>query len=73
MSAFFITIAVVLFLLFIVPVWLWLHYSTKRRTLSRQDIERLHQLVQQSQRMQQRIATLEAILDVEDPNWRDQP
>lgn len=71
----FLTIVSLIFLVFILPVWLWLHYSKKNNSgqgsqLTENEVQRLIQLAEQSSRMQQRIKTLEDILDAEHPNWR---
>lgn len=71
----FLTIVSLIFLVFILPVWLWLHYSKKNNQgqgsqLTENEVQRLIQLAEQSSRMQQRIKTLEDILDAEHPNWR---
>lgn len=74
MSYVFLSLLLIFFIIFILPFWLWLHYSKKndgqRSQLTENEIQRLVQLAEQSQRMQQRIKTLEDILDVEHPNWR---
>ena len=56
MSALFLAIPLTIFVLFVLPIWLWLHYSNRssRGELSQSE----HQ-------------ALEAILDAEHPNWRE--
>ncbi|EKT62550.1 envelope stress response membrane protein PspB [Providencia burhodogranariea] len=70
----FLFLVLIVFIVFILPFWLWLHYSKKNNgqgsQLTENEIQRLVQLAEQSQRMQQRIKTLEDILDAEHPNWR---
>ncbi|MEE4382839.1 MAG: envelope stress response membrane protein PspB [Pseudomonadales bacterium] len=66
----------VLFLVFVAPVWLVLHYRSKRQQGAElNDAERreLEELGSTAERMAERIATLESILDVEAPGWRDRP
>ncbi|EOX4440453.1 envelope stress response membrane protein PspB [Vibrio alginolyticus] len=73
MSAFFIAGPVIVFLIFVVPLWLFLHYRSKRKTdsaLSSQDLERLQVLSAKAEAMQSRVDTLERILDAESPTWR---
>ncbi|MEA9389392.1 envelope stress response membrane protein PspB [Acerihabitans sp. TG2] len=75
MEALFIVLAIPLtiFVLFVAPVWLWLHYNSQRRqgsVLQAQDSRRLVQLTEEAERMQARIRALEDILDAEHPNWR---
>ncbi|VYU79285.1 envelope stress response membrane protein PspB [Metakosakonia massiliensis] len=73
MSALFLAIPLTLFVLFVLPVWLWLHYNNRssRGELSQSEQQRLAQLTDESRRMRERIQALEAILDAEHPNWRD--
>ncbi|ELY2857740.1 envelope stress response membrane protein PspB [Cronobacter sakazakii] len=74
MSALFLAIPLTLFVLFVLPVWLWLHYSNRsgRDALSQSEQQRLAQLNEDAQRMRERIHALEQILDAEHPNWRNQ-
>lgn len=67
-------VPVVLFVLFVAPVWLILHYRSKRHagsSLSVEERRELEQLADQAERMLDRIETLESILDVEAPGWRE--
>lgn len=69
------TIPLTIFILFVAPVWLWLHYNSSRQQGSRlgqQDAQRLAQLTRDAERMQARIQALEDILDAEHPNWRQE-
>ncbi|EMP4397030.1 TPA: envelope stress response membrane protein PspB [Vibrio parahaemolyticus] len=73
MSAFLIVGPVIVFLIFVAPLWLFLHYRSKRKTdsaLSSQDLERLQVLSEKAEAMQSRVDTLERILDAESPTWR---
>lgn len=73
MSVFIIALPLTLFLLFVAPIWLWLHY-TKRQNggaeLSQNELQRLQQLTLDARKMRERIQALEAILDAEHPQWR---
>lgn len=73
MSALFLAIPLTIFVLFVLPIWLWLHYSNRssRGELSQNEQQRLVGLNAEAQRMRERIQTLEDILDAEHPNWRD--
>ncbi len=66
MSALFLAIPLTIFVLFVLPIWLWLHYR-----LSQSEQQRLLQLTDDVQRMRERIQALEDILDAEHPNWRE--
>ena len=62
------------FLIFIVPLWLFLHYRSKSReqsALTEEERAELQSLAIAAQRMGQRIETLEAILDDDTPEWRN--
>ncbi|HFT7496481.1 TPA: envelope stress response membrane protein PspB [Enterobacter ludwigii] len=73
MSAPFLAIPLTIFVLFVLPIWLWLHYSNRssRGELSQSEQQRLVQLTEQANNMRERIQALEDILDAEHPNWRD--
>ncbi|MGF1910665.1 envelope stress response membrane protein PspB [Vibrio kasasachensis] len=73
MSSFFIAGPLIVFLIFVAPLWLFLHYRSKRKTgsgLSQEDYQRLQTLSERAESMQKRVDTLERILDAESPNWR---
>lgn len=58
----------------VVPLWLLLHYWSKRRASSVNSPDeqaRLQRLSLQAERLLQRVAALEAILDAQSPGWRD--
>lgn len=55
MLAFLIVGPVIVFLIFVAPLWLFLHYRSKRKTdsaLSSQDLERLQVLSEKAEAMQ---------------------
>jgi phage shock protein B len=55
------------------PLWIIFHYITKWKTskgLSTEDEKMLKEIWDSTNRMEDRIKTLERILDVESPNWR---
>lgn len=57
----------------VVPMWLGMHYSAKKRSLAALGDEQaaeLDRLAEAAERMGERIETLEAILDAETPGWR---
>lgn len=63
-----------LFCVFIGPLWLILHYTTKRRQaqgLTHEDEKMLADLWQLASRMESRINALETILDAQVPHWRE--
>ncbi|MEE8496348.1 MAG: envelope stress response membrane protein PspB [Xanthomonadales bacterium] len=55
------------------PLWIVFHYVTKMKTakgLSVEDEKMLSEVWESTNRMEERINTLERILDIEAPNWR---
>lgn len=73
MSMLFLAIPLTLFVLFVLPVWLWLHNNNRgaNGSLTQNEQQRLLQLTDDAKRMRERIQALEAILYAEHPNWRD--
>lgn len=68
-------VPMILFLTVVAPMWLRLHYREKRRQgreLSTEEWNELEQTLQKAEKLEQRIATLERILDENNANWRDQ-
>ncbi|MCC2605509.1 envelope stress response membrane protein PspB [Planctobacterium marinum] len=64
---------IVVFLVIVAPIWLILHYRSKKQLsqgLSEAEIKTLNELARQAEGMADRIKTLEAILDEESPEWR---
>lgn len=62
-----------IFLLLVVPVWLVLHYRSKRHFqtgLSEQALHQLEQSLAQAEQLTARVDTLERLLDQEVPGWR---
>ncbi len=73
MSTFLIAGPLIVFLIFVAPLWLFLHYRSKKSSangLSSEEMQELESLVKRTELMQDRISTLEKILDSESPNWR---
>jgi len=63
----------VVFIIVVLPFWLFMHYRTKQRAesaLSQAERDDLNLLLGNAERMIERIDTLEAILDSESPGWR---
>ena len=55
------------------PLWIVFHYVTKMKTskgLTVEDEKMLSEVWESTNRMEERIKTLERILDIEAPNWR---
>jgi phage shock protein B len=63
----------VLLITICLPLWIIFHYVTKWKTskgLSAEDEKMLSEVWESANRMEERINTLERILDIESPNWR---
>ncbi|MGB5443994.1 MAG: envelope stress response membrane protein PspB [Psychromonas sp.] len=70
----YIAVPLSVFFIFVAPLWLFLHYRSKKQTskgLSTADQERLQALIARTEEMQKRITSLESILDSEAPQWRE--
>jgi len=64
---------VIIFMVIVAPIWLILHYKSKRQVsqgLSEEEYVQLSELSELADTMADRIKTLEAILDAETPDWR---
>ena len=64
----------IIFLIFVAPIWLILHYRSKKQVnqgLMAEDQIALQELAGKAEMMADRIKTLEAILDSEAPEWRN--
>ncbi len=67
------TLAVILLLVIAVPLFIVLHFVTKwkqTREISQDDEQLLEDLWELSQRLEDRLETLEKILDDDMPSWR---
>ena len=63
----------IIFMAFVAPIWIVMHYRSKRQVsqgLSEEEYVQLTELSELADKMADRIKTLEAILDVETPDWR---
>ena len=69
-----IMVPVIIFMLFVAPIWLILHYRSKRQVsqgLSEEEYLQLSELAEMADNMAERIKTLEAILEADSPGWRE--
>lgn len=63
----------IVFMVIVAPLWVWLHYRSKRRAqvaLTESERDNLEALLLKSETMMERIDTLESILDAQTPEWR---
>ena len=67
-------VPLILFMIFVAPIWVIMHYRSKNKIgqgLSDQELLQLNDLAHRAEKMTDRIKTLEAILDAESPKWRE--
>ncbi len=65
---------VIIFMIFVAPIWLIMHYRSKRKVgqgLTADEYRQIQQLADESEKMMARIHTLEALLDEQSPEWRN--
>lgn len=70
----FLTTVAVIFMVIVIPIWLFLHYATRNsanRRLNSKDEALMEELHENARKMEERIHTLERILDADSPNWRN--
>lgn len=63
----------IVFLTVCAPLWIIFHYITKMKTskgLTAEDEKMLTEVWESTKKMEDRIRTLERILDIESPRWR---
>lgn len=68
-----IIVPMILFLIVVAPIWLTMHYRSKRQateSLSAGERDELERLLANAESMRERIETLESILDAQTPDWR---
>ncbi len=73
MSIVLIMVPLCIFLIFVAPLWLFFHYRSQRKSangLTDEDFAKLQALVKKAETLQDRVTTLEKILDSESDNWR---
>ena len=66
----------ILLLTVCLPLWIIFHYVTKMKTakgLTAEDEKMLTEIWESTKKMEERIQTLERILDIESPTWRRRP
>ncbi|MDA0788191.1 MAG: envelope stress response membrane protein PspB [Proteobacteria bacterium] len=67
-------VPLVIFMVIVAPIWIVLHYKSRANVVNglsageRADIE---ELIETANKMAARIESLESILDVESPRWRE--
>ncbi len=68
-------VPMVLFMIFVAPIWIVMHYRSlnrSSRSLCDDDRQALDQMLATADKLNDRIASLESILDADHPSWREQ-
>ncbi len=68
-------VPMVLFMVIVAPIWIVMHYRSvnrSSRSLSDDDRESIDTMLVTVDKLNERIVSLEAILDADHPNWRQQ-
>lgn len=71
----FMFVPTILFLTVVAPIWITMHYRSvnrSSRSLNREDRESIEHMLETVDRLTDRIGALEAILDDDHPQWRQQ-
>jgi phage shock protein B len=71
----FMFVPTILFLLIVAPMWITMHYRSvnrSSRSLNREDKASIEHMLETVDKLSDRIGTLEAILDDDHPQWRQQ-
>ncbi|WP_163930393.1 envelope stress response membrane protein PspB [Paraferrimonas sp. SM1919] len=66
-------VPLIVFMVIVAPLWLILHYRSKKQVgkgFSDEEYQQLNELASRAEKMAERIETLEAILDANSPQWR---
>ena len=71
----FLMVPTILFLVIVAPLWITMHYRSvnrSTRSLNREDRESIEHMLETVDKLTDRIGALEAILDADHPQWRQQ-
>ena len=66
-------VPLILFMVIVAPTWVVMHYRTMSKKLgglTESEHAQLEEMEEIAEKMDQRIRTLESILDAETPDWR---
>lgn len=69
---FLLMVPMIVFCVMVAPIWIVVHYWSRRKNgeTSTEDKQKIEELLSMAAKMEERLVTLEAILDKEHPNWR---
>ncbi len=66
---------IILFVIFVAPVWVVMHYRFKTKMIkgiSDQELDDFEHMLEKLDKLSDRLETLEKILDEEHPSWRSE-
>ena len=69
----FMFVPTILFLVVVAPIWITMHYrsvSRSSRSLNTEDRESVEHMLETVDKLTDRIATLESLLDADHPQWQ---
>ncbi len=69
----FMFVPTILFMVVVAPIWISMHYRSvnrSSRSLNEEDRETVEHMLETVDKLTDRIRTLESILDVDHPQWR---
>ena len=70
----YLTAPTIIFMVIVAPLWIIFHYRSKKHAsqgLSEHEQQQLEELLVKLDKMTERVATLEEILDAKHGSWRD--
>lgn len=65
-------VPLIVFCVMVAPIWIIVHYWSRRKSgdTSIEDKQKIEELLSMAEKMEDRLVTLESILDKQHPNWR---
>jgi phage shock protein B len=70
----FLFVPTILFMVIVAPIWIGMHYRSvnrSTRSLNAEDRENVERILETVDRLTERIATLESLLDADHRGWRE--
>lgn len=70
----FLFVPTILFMVIVAPIWIGMHYRSvnrSTRSLNAEDRENVERILETVDRLTERIATLESLLDADHKGWRE--
>lgn len=67
-------VPLIAFIVIVLPIWVTLYYRDRSRAgreLNADEWQEINRMLEQAERLEQRVNSLEAILDHQTPDWRN--